>query len=405
MRGFKWFLIWFVVFLVRFWFEVQEKQKIAKFAGDEVRLTGRISSVPILQGTRQNFDLGRVKVVTERFPEYHYGDRLRLSGTLEEKVLTPGYSRFSLVYPSVSKIETYSTNSWVFRLRSKLEGIFRRNLPEPEASLLSGIVLGIKSSLPYDFWQALRKTSTLHIVVASGYNVTVVIGTVIKYLAGLIKRSWAVGLGVAAVVVYTLMAGGEPAIVRAAIMGSLAYLGQVLGRKSDGVRLLLAAAGVMLWVEPSLVYDVGFRLSVAATAGLLLIAPLLGKVFDRVALIGKDLSETTAAQIAVWPILLTTFGQVSAFSILINGLILWLVPMIMVLGAVLAGAGLVLGPWAAPIGWLAYGPLHLMVGVISWFGGLSFVSWTVDLKASVIGSFTWVFLYYLVLGVVIWRKR
>jgi len=144
---------------------------------------------------------------------------------------------------------------------------------------------------------------------------------------------------------------------------------------------------------------------VAATAGLLLIAPLLGKVFDRVALIGKDLSETTAAQIAVWPILLTTFGQVSAFSILINGLILWLVPMIMVLGAVLAGAGLVLGPWAAPIGWLAYGPLHLMVGVISWFGGLSFVSWTVDLKASVIGSFTWVFLYYLVLGVVIWRKR
>ena len=320
-------------------------------------------------------------------------------------MLTPGYSRFSLVYPSVSKIETYSTNSWVFRLRSKLEGIFRRNLPEPEASLLSGIVLGIKSSLPYDFWQALRKTSTLHIVVASGYNVTVVIGTVIKYLAGLIKRSWAVGLGVAAVVVYTLMAGGEPAIVRAAIMGSLAYLGQVLGRKSDGVRLLLAAAGVMLWVEPSLVYDVGFRLSVAATAGLLLIAPLLGKVFDRVALIGKDLSETTAAQIAVWPILLTTFGQVSAFSILINGLILWLVPMIMVLGAVLAGAGLVLGPWAAPIGWLAYGPLHLMVGVISWFGGLSFVSWTVDLKASVIGSFTWVFLYYLVLGVVIWRKR
>jgi len=252
MRGFKWFLIWFVVFLVRFWFEVQEKQKIAKFAGDEVRLTGRISSVPILQGTRQNFDLGRVKVVTERFPEYHYGDRLRLSGTLEEKVLTPGYSRFSLVYPSVSKIETYSTNSWVFRLRSKLEGIFRRNLPEPEASLLSGIVLGIKSSLPYDFWQALRKTSTLHIVVASGYNVTVVIGTVIKYLAGLIKRSWAVGLGVAAVVVYTLMAGGEPAIVRAAIMGSLAYLGQVLGRKSDGVRLLLAAAGVMLWAEPGL---------------------------------------------------------------------------------------------------------------------------------------------------------
>jgi competence protein ComEC len=176
-------------------------------------------------------------------------------------------------------------------------------------------------------------------------------------------------------------------------MGSLAYFGQVLGRRADGLRLLIAAVMLMLAYEPMLIFDVGFQLSVGATTGLLLLGPWLGKLFNRVWLVGGDIRDSLAAQIAVWPILLITFGNLSVFAVLINGLILWLVPVIMGLGAVLAVAGVVWRPLGQVMGWVVYGPLTLMVRMIEWFGAKEWMNLVVEGV-----SWWWGWGYYLVLG-------
>ena len=338
-------LILFGIFLLRLNTGLQANQNLDRLSGQPITLTGRISSQISLQGNSQSFNLGRVRVRTKLYPAYEYGDRVIISGTLKREVINPWYSRFSLIYP---RIETVSAGNNIFiGFKNILAGWYGRVLPEPEASLLAGIVLGSKRGLPQDFWQALQKTGTLHVVVASGFNVTVVMGAVIFLLAGLVNRAVAISLGILAVMIYSLMAGLEPAIVRAAIMGSLAYFGQILGKTSDALRLLFLAAGGMLLVNPLFIWDVGFQLSFMATLGLILISPHLPMWLPR------GMKESLAAQALVWPILLLNFGQMSWIGILVNSLIVPLVPYVMVLSFV---------PW------LAYVPLHLMVLIINWFG-------------------------------------
>ena len=340
-------LIWLVIFLIRFQTGFQSIKNLDRYVGKPITLTGRISSQITLQGSSQSFNLGRIQVRTSLYPQYQSGDKVIIAGTLQRKVINRWYSRFSLMYPSINQVE--AGNNFFIGLKGKIESWYQRLLPEPEASLLSGIVLGSKRGLPQDFWRALQSTGTLHIVVASGYNVTIVIGTVIALLGGLLKRPLAIGLGIAAVVIYSFMAGMEPAIVRAAIMGSLAYFGQVLGRPSDGLRLLLLAAAAMLLYNPLFIFDVGFQLSFMATLGLILICPRFPGWLPR------GLSESLAAQIMVWPILVYNFGQMSLIGILANSLIVYFVPLAM---------GLSLIPW------LAYVPLHLIVVIINWFAFL-----------------------------------
>jgi len=354
-------LIYLLLFCIRSFFVLQAETGLREFAGKTVKLQGRITTEPVVSGKSQSFSLGRVRVVSSLLPKYHYGDSVEAVGNLESRVIGKFYRQFSLIYPDITPVEPDSSfidpTTLAIRVRTEVEKVYNHVLPEPESSLLAGIVLGVKRGLPQQFYQSLQRTGTLHIVVASGYNVTVVLGTIVGLLAGLIRRQWAISLGIIAVIFYAAMAGFEPSIVRAAIMGSLAYLAQVLGRKSESLRLLMVAAGVMILVNPLYLIDLGFQLSFLATLGIILLADKLPKL----------IAETTAAQIFVWPLLFIHFGQMQPFAILVNSLILWLVPYIMGLGAFLAFFGWVM-PLGVVLGWVTYLPLHLMVTIISWFG-------------------------------------
>ncbi|MFH0942895.1 MAG: ComEC/Rec2 family competence protein [Candidatus Beckwithbacteria bacterium] len=362
-------LIWFTIFSYRFWLQSLATVELGHLAEEKVLIQGRISSEPLLQGTIQKFKVDQFDIVTKSYPKYEYGQKVIISGKLQRRLINKWYSKFSLMYPDIQIITSDSENSigWqfkrkIFKFRQEIESRFDQNLPEPEASLLAGIVLGSKRGLPEKFYLSLQKTGTLHIVVASGFNVTVILGFMAAYLSGFLHRSLAIGFGVVAVAVYTVMAGAEPAIVRAAIMGSLGFLGQILGRKAASLRLLLITVLTMMLIKPLIVFDIGFQLSVAATSGLILLGLRLEAVFSKVWLIGKDLGQTLAAQIAVWPLIMLHFGQMSWFSPLVNGLILWLVPIIMGFGAILALTN------SRLIGWLTYIPLTMMVRIIEGFG-------------------------------------
>lgn len=338
------FLIFFVLLLVRFGFSLQANRNLDRYVGRQISLTSKISSNINLQGGSQNLNISRIRVRTTLYPTYAYGDTLAISGTLQRQVINHWYSRFSLMYPRIEKVE--SGNNLFIGLKESLESWYARILPEPEAGLMAGIVLGSKRGLPREFWLALQKTGTLHIVVASGFNVTVVMGAIIFLFAGLVKRWQAVILALAGVMLYSFIAGMEPAIIRAAIMGSLACLAQAFGRQGTALRLLFLAAGAMLLVNPLYLFDVGFQLSVLATLGLISVSPHLPEFLP------KGMKETISAQLLVWPILLINFNQLSLIGILVNSLIVLFVPYVMFLF------------W---LPWLAYVPLHLMVVIINCF--------------------------------------
>lgn len=219
-------------------------------------------------------------------------------------------------------------------LRQTLSHKIDQFLPSPHSQLLSGILLGQKQHLPIDFRLALRDTSTLHIVVVSGQNLSLLAGFFLS-LAGLVSRKVAIGLVVVAILVYVILTGGQIPTLRAAIMVLIACLAQVFGRQASAVWALILTAGLMLLVNPLWIQDLSFQLTFLATLGLVVVAPILLTFLKFLPLIGQDLAVTLGAQAMVIPVIAQNFHQISLIGILANIMVAWTIPFIMILGSIL----------------------------------------------------------------------
>jgi len=164
--------------------------------------------------------------------------------------------------------------------REKWVETLQRSLPEPMASLSAGILLGVKGQMPKQFYDALVNTGTLHIVAASGYNVSIVATIAMRVIGGFVSRNVAIVMGIVAIIVYVFLAGGSASVLRAGIMGSLTLVSFYFGRPAEANRLLFVTAGIMLLIDPILIFDIGFQLSFVATAGLLYLEPLIENKFQ-----------------------------------------------------------------------------------------------------------------------------
>ena len=247
-------------------------------------------------------------------------------------------------------------------------GQLQRTLPEPMASLSGGKLLGVKAQMPRDFYQALVNTGTLHVIAASGFNVSVVAAVLMGVLMRVVSRGWAIGGGIGGIVVYVLIAGASASVIRAGIMGSLTLIAYYLGRPTEARRLLWVSAGIMLLASPLMLLDVGFQLSVAATAGLLYLEPWIKILSSSVgmttyvqSILANYLYPTLAATIATLPVILWHFGTVSWISPIVNLLVLPIIPLIMGMSAGILVGGRVMA-------WLTYPILAYMVWVIRLFG-------------------------------------
>lgn len=210
---------------------------------------------------------------------------------------------------------------------------FEKYFPEPEASLLSGILFGTKATMPKDFFDALKVNGTLHMIAASGYNITIV-AAFTMLLAGLISRKLAIILTIFVIFLYSYLTGFEPPIIRAAFMGDLTFLAQLLGRKSDALWTLFLAAAILLLMNPFYLTNISFQLSFLATFGILYIEPLIRNLLAKLPEILKtDLSVTISAQLITIPISLYHFGTISLIAPVSNFLLAWIIPPIMFLGA------------------------------------------------------------------------
>lgn len=377
-----------------------------------VRIIGPITSEPYHTGSIQIVRVGSISVLTESFPRYAYADSVQVAGTLQKRVTDSGKLELWLVYPEIQsnpkdgaggRLSGSGAVASIHSFRRRIERIFSGLLPEPQASLLSGVVLGVRREIPETFLASLRRTGTIHVVVASGYNVTVVAGVLVRALGRFLGRRLVIPIALAGIAVYTIMAGADPPIVRAAIMGSLAYIGQFLGKPYHGFWGLLLAGGAMLLVSPEMLFDIGFQLSFAATAGILTLTPLLQQLFSSRfrllrARLPDEVAVTFAAQIAVLPILLMHFGAVSLTSLLVNVIVAGIIPMIMGMGGLLGLVGLVWMALGQVVALLAWVPLTVFVSIVGLFDRLP----VGQLEAPSV-SLWWAFVYYAIIVSWIWH--
>ncbi|MBX2866452.1 ComEC family competence protein [Candidatus Kaiserbacteria bacterium] len=363
-----------------------------------------------------------ILITTDPFLDVAYGDRTLFHGVVErpESFETdlgrtfnyPGYLRARGVTHRISGAEVEVLGEgegnpvierlllWKHSFMSSLE----RLLPEPEAGLGEGLLLGVKRALGEDLEEAFRKTGIIHIVVLSGYNIMIVVESIMRLLSYFTTPRTRVLFGGGAILSFALIVGLSATVVRASIMAALVLLARSMGRRYQVTRALLFSGAVMVLFNPYLlVFDPGFQLSFLATLGLILIAPHLEKVFIRVPTqlqIREFVVSTIATQIAVLPLLLYMMGEFSIVAPLVNVLVLPAVPLAMLLSFLSGVIGFVSAPLGMLFGFFAFGLLAYIVSVASWFGDLSLASFAVPTF-----PFWIVALCYVVMGAVLLKMK
>ncbi len=366
---------------------------------------------------------GLILVQAPRYVDYSYGDRIKASGQL---LTPPEFDDFSyrdylarkgirVMMPNaeVDVLKRDQGKPWyalLYGVRKRARQTIDHLLPSPQAPLLNGILLGDESDLPDDLREDFNRTGTSHVIAISGANLVVVMRVLMGLfipMFGKRRAGWITMSGVAA---YTLFVGAEAAVVRAAIMGGMAILAAQLGRRAYGLTTLAFCIWLMTLWNPQVLWDVGFQLSAAATAGLVLFGDSLTTGLRN--LLKKGFAENTArqitgvlaepvviglaAQITTTPLILVHFGRLSLIALLANILVVPIQPYVMLFGWFATLIGMLWTPLGEPFAWVAWLPLSFTIQVVRRLGSLDWASLHVELSAGQ----TWA--YYGCLLVVAW---
>lgn len=318
---------------------------------------------------------------------------------------TQGFGSFvaSMYQANVTAVERPQPGDVARVARDWFADAIRIAIPSPESSLGIGYLVGQKRALPADLVEALQIAGLTHVVVASGYNLTILVRLarrlfekISKYLSALSASAMIAG--------FIAITGMSPSMSRAGLVAGLSLAAWYYGRKFHPLILLSFAAAVTVIVNPSYAWgDLGWQLSFAAFAGVMILAPLLQQFFfgtKKPGFVRQILGETIAAVIATAPILIGAFGQFSNVAVLANLLVLPLVPLAMLLTCI-AGIGALLFPWFAliigmPATWL----LTYMTGVAHYLSGLS---WSVSVVHLPPVGVAICYVVLITLCIVLWR--
>ena len=391
---------------------IRLKNDLRVFYSDQVAIDKWVvvTELPDQNASKQWIKFDDLNVELSLGDRFSVGDVLRIkgkaecrSGSYNDRVRRRFDCQLVMIQPAIIQVQNHEAPlkfrllSVIAELRQTWQELYRRVLPEPQAALVAGMTFGWKLKVQNSFYQNLVTTGTLHVVAASGQNLTILAQMLLIVFIRFVSRGKAIGLLIASVAGYTVLSGMSPSIVRAAIMATLSFVALSLGRQQDGLVGLWVAVAVMLMVKPLLVLDVGWQLSVAATAGLLLAqnSKLKVKSFEL-----EELKVVLAAQVATLPILLVTFARLSLISPLVNLMIAPLVPIIMVGGGLIVVLGSVWIGLAQVVAGLVWVPATVLVKIIELFGQMPLAA--VEVKGL---PWWWAVGYYLVLLALVTRHR
>lgn len=256
-------------------------------------------------------------------------------------------------------------------LRADLARPLRVLIPEPESGILLGIVLGERASVSRDLAHAFAVSGTTHLLAISGFNMTLVGAAVALALRGRVRPTTRAAATVTAIVAYSLLVGLAPSVMRAALMASVASCGLASGRRAATANALCVAVTAMLFADPAAIADLGFLLSAAATAGLVLWQEPLSERFAPLpGALREGLATTLAATAPTLPLVAAVFGRVSLVSPIANLVAVPLFPPLMLAGAAASTVGALSLDLARPVALVAYGCAFALRVVVETFAAL-----------------------------------
>lgn len=394
-----------------------ERQALSSYLpyyGKTVTLSGKVTE-DTSYGPKgdQRVRLGKVNIDGQSLPEEIWisstsdldikrGDLVYFSGKLERGF---GNVPASMYYAKLTKITRPNPGDVGRRVRDKFADSVRVAIPEPQASLGVGYLVGQRSALPETLDNQIKTVGLTHAVVASGYNLTILVAFASrlfvkksKYLAVLTSGTMISG--------FMLITGFSPSMSRAGLVSGLGLLAWYYGRKIHPMVILPFAAAITVWLRPAYMWgDIGWYLSFTAFAGVMILAPLLQHYFwgasKKPHKLRSLLVETIAAQAATAPIIILAFHQYSPYALLANLLVLPLVPLAMLLTFFAGLAGLI-APGIAPLlGQPANIVLHYSTSAIGYIANLPGAKSEINFS---INALTAGYVILMITAFFLWRK-
>lgn len=368
-----------------------ERDAYMFYIGQVVELSGRVKEDPNRNSSGLSLQLDTVKIESIALPgsvliSLANNDIKRGDSVTVKSILMPGFGNFpaSMSRASVVSLVRPVPGDVGRVVRDWFAEKVRVNIAEPQASLGIGFLTGQKSALPDDLSDALKIAGLTHIVVASGYNLTILVRMARRLFVRLSKYLSAVSSGVM-ITMFMAVTGLSPSMTRAGLVSGLSLMAWYYGYRFHPLILLPFAAAITVAIQPSYVWgDLGWQLSFAAFAGVMLVAPLLQRYFygeKEPGILRQILGETIAAHIVTVPIIAIGFGVISNVAVIANVLVVPLVPLAMLL-TFISGVWTIVGlpfVWlvATPTSWL----LTYMTTVATFVSELSWSQSELQLEA------------------------
>ncbi len=366
---------------------------------------------------------GKVLLTADRYPEYRYGDKLKIKGRLQAPPIFDEFHYkdylkkdgiYSVIYyPEIELLERENYGgrasgayAKVLEFKDKLRGVVYRNFSPPHSSILGAMLLGDKSRISQEWKEKLNYAGVRHLTAISGMHIAILTVLLMIFLTGLgLWQRQAFYLTLALMIFFIAMTGFQPSSIRAGIMAGLFLSAKHLGRKSFSARTVVFAAAFMLAGNPFLLrLDIGFQLSFLAMMGIIYLTPIFRaklKFLPEKGLFNfrSITAMTLSAQVFTLPILIYNFGYFSVVAPITNILIVSFLPFIMGLGFVFVLSGAV---WSF-LGLIFSLPLQLLlaylVKIVEWFSGLPFSVYFLEV------SWYWLIIIYLFLGIAVFSLQ
>jgi competence protein ComEC len=399
--------------------------KLSKFNDKgQFAMTGIISDEPDVRDTNQKLKVkvgnSTVLVTTNRYPEYRYLDKIKLTGKLETPTVSEDFNYkdyllkdhiYSVMnFPKVKIVSqehqpgilSYSYEKILFA-KEKLSQAIQSNFLPPHSLILEGIILGNNKNMTQDLRNKLNSAGLRFLTAISGVHVIILSTILLSFLmfSGL-SRNQSFYFSIIFIWLYIVITGFSASGIRAATMGSIFICAQVFGRQNTSSRTIVLAGSLMLLQNPLLlIYDAGFQLSFLASLGIIYLKPvvsgLLSILFkEKLKELLDIFSVTITAQISTLPIMIFNFGSISLVSPITNFLILPIMPWILSFGFMFS----ILGALSKFLGFILYVPAWVLISYFIKVMEIFSQPWMVKTITNV--SWLWLLVYYLVIGFMAW---
>lgn len=428
---------WFVLVLVAFaggaarQSAIPQFSDIAQYNGNTGTITGIISSEPDIRDDRIQLRLqaesifvsnktittsGQVLVEAFVTADVSYGDRIRSTGFLSVPAAGDTFSYadylgrqgvFTMM--SFAGIEVVDSghgsplHAALLDLKQAVQDSIAQTLPEPQAGLLIGILLGNERGISPQLAQDFYRVGAIHIVAISGFNMIVISAIVMRVLEGIFhrRRRLTVFGSILFIVIYAIFVGADPSIMRAALMSSLLVIGRHLKRNVYVPASLAFATLALSIADPNVLLDVGFQLSFFAVLGIGQFADPLSRVFrawldkrfsapaanNIHTFLNEPLIVSIAAQISTLPLIILYFGRLSLVALPVNLLIVPMQSLLLIAALTAAVVFPLLPPIGTVIYWMTMMFLSWTITIVRGFAQLDFADFVLNMDGRWIQAF------------------